>query len=180
MTRPRVLLDACVLVPATTRGLLLGAAEAGFFTPLWSPMILAEWSHAARRYSEAMGAQAATEQALMTHRFPEASVPPLPNPEVTLPDRDDEHVLASAVAGQADELLTANISDFPIRVLAAFDILRRHPDEFLLELAQAHPAAMTKIAQNVLMSLPDGQDARRVFKKSGLNRFAKHMSAKLG
>ena len=41
----RVLLDACVLVPATTRGLLLGAAEAGMFTPLWSQKILDEWKH---------------------------------------------------------------------------------------------------------------------------------------
>jgi hypothetical protein len=46
---PRALLDACVLYPDILRRLLLGAADAGLFVPVWSERVLDEWSRAAAR-----------------------------------------------------------------------------------------------------------------------------------
>jgi hypothetical protein len=43
----RVFLDACVLFPAVVRAIVLGAAEAGIYTPLWSARVLEEWRRAA-------------------------------------------------------------------------------------------------------------------------------------
>lgn len=48
---------------------------------------------------------------------------------VGLPDLDDEHVLAGALAADADLLLTANLADFPGELLAAHGLDVLPPDE---------------------------------------------------
>lgn len=170
----RVLLDACVMVPATTRGLLLGAARQGWFVPLWSARILEEWGHAAARHGRA--AEARVSQALIRDRFPEALIDLPPRDDLWLPDPDDIHVLAAAIAGRADELLTANTGDFPQRILGGHGLIRRHPDEFLLELARLHEQEMAGLVSEVLQSLPGDLRPRKALQKSGLNRFAKFIA----
>lgn len=51
-----------------------------------------------------------------------------------LPDADDRHVLAAAIAGQADVLVTCNLRDFPKSALDPHGIVAQHPDEFIHEL----------------------------------------------
>ena len=53
---------------------------------------------------------------------------------LSLPDPDDRHVLAAAIAGGADTLVTLNRADFPTRTLARHGVLLREPDGFLVEL----------------------------------------------
>jgi len=56
-----------------------------------------------------------------------------------LPDPNDRHVLAAAIRGRANVIVTANLRHFPAKVLRQFGIVPQHPDEFilyLLELAQ--------------------------------------------
>jgi hypothetical protein len=60
-------------------------------------------------------------------------------PSLTLPDPDDRHVLAAAIIGRCDVIVTQNLKDFPDAVLACYGIDVQHPDEFLcnhLNLAQ--------------------------------------------
>ena len=50
------------------------------------------------------------------------------------------HVLAAAIRGQADVIVTFNIKDFPENELSKYSIQTQHPDDFvsdLLSLAQA-------------------------------------------
>jgi hypothetical protein len=51
---------------------------------------------------------------------------------LTLPDKDDRHVLAAAIKTGAQVIVTCNIGDFPKEYLAEFDIEAQHPDEFLM------------------------------------------------
>ena len=44
---PRILIDACVLYPTVMREVVMGAAKAGLFRPVWSERILEEWARAA-------------------------------------------------------------------------------------------------------------------------------------
>lgn len=48
-----------------------------------------------------------------------------------LPDPDDRHILAAAVKGQSDVIVTYNQKDFPSEALLSFDIIVQHPDDFL-------------------------------------------------
>lgn len=131
---PRALLDACVLFPTVLRQILIGAAA--LYTPLWSPRILEEWARAAAR--EGVEPVARGEIALLRARFPAAEVTPGDTTALDLPDPGDLHVLAAAIAGRADLIVTLNLRDFPARALGPIRAV--HPDDFLMDLWLSHPA----------------------------------------
>lgn len=58
---------------------------------------------------------------------------------LTLPDPDDRHVLAAAIVGQADIIVTRNLRDFPDDALAPYNIEAQHPDEFIRHLLDLAP-----------------------------------------
>jgi predicted nucleic acid-binding protein len=140
----RVLIDACVLYPTVLREIVLGLAEKGEFTPLWSERLLEEWARAAARRGAGDEVVARGEIALLRARWPEAEVmaSPATLARLWLPDADDIHVLAAAVDGSADLLLTLNTRDFPRRELDAEAILLRHPDDFLMDALTRSPAGV--------------------------------------
>ncbi len=144
---PRLLLDACVLVPPVLRECLLRVAGAGYFRPLWSARILGEWARAAARRGEpADGAIAAAVAA-----FPAAMVAPAPGIEARLhlPDPGDVHVLAAAIAGHAEAIVTWNAADFPRGTLAAEGLARRDPDGLMWEIRSGDPAGVDALLEAV-------------------------------
>ena len=116
----RAVLDACVLYPPTLRDLLLGVAAKGLYEPQWSDRILREWVLATAKLGPVAQAMAEGDAALARAAFPRASVREQPNIEarLSLPDPDDVHVLAVAIGGHADAIVTFNAVDFPRPVLA--------------------------------------------------------------
>ncbi len=178
----KVLLDACVLFPTVLREMLLGAAAAGGYDPLWSPRILEEWARATRRLPEGAEAIARAEIAAMRARWPEAEIDPPPDlaGTLSLPDPDDRHVLATALAGGAEAILTLNRADFPPRTLARHGVMLRQPDEFLLDLRAggldlAAVAARVRARAEAASGRP--QQLRPLLKRAGLPRTAKALAA---
>lgn len=51
---------------------------------------------------------------------------------VELPDPNDRHVLAAAIRGRADVIVTENVRDFPATVLSPLGLEAVRLDEFLL------------------------------------------------
>ena len=147
----RVLLDACVLFPTVLREVLLGVAEEGAYDPLWSERILEEWARAVAGKLPGQEGIARAEIALLRDRWPTASVEvdPAVEARLNLPDPADNHVLAAAIAGQAEVLVTLNLSDFPTRHLAAEGVLRLDPDHFLLGLWQDQPDLVAGVCGRV-------------------------------
>ncbi|MEO0485023.1 MAG: PIN domain-containing protein [Pseudomonadota bacterium] len=140
----KVLLDACVLYPTVQREILLKTARAGAYQPLWSERILEEWRRAAARLGPVAAAQADGEVAFIRSMWPDAAVAPRAGDEARLwlPDPNDVHVLASAIAGSAEVLLTENAKDFPRGTLHEEGIRRDTPDHFLTSLLVSYPAAV--------------------------------------
>ena len=55
-------------------------------------------------------------------------------PDLTLPDPGDRHVLAAAITGSANVIVTFNLRHFPKDILASYGIEAQHPDEFIRHL----------------------------------------------
>jgi predicted nucleic acid-binding protein len=147
----KAVLDACVLYPTVLRELLQGAGAAGLYQPVFSERILKEWVLATAKLGPEVPALAAVEAAALRAAFPRALVPAHPEIEarLVLPDPNDLHVLATAIASGADAIVTFNAQDFPGHVLAGEGITRRDPDGFLWELQSRDPEAMASIVEAV-------------------------------
>jgi hypothetical protein len=57
----------------------------------------------------------------------------------------DRHVLAAAVKGNCEVVLTYNLKDFPEEVLQPLDLYTRHPDEFLIDLYTHKPEVVVQV-----------------------------------
>lgn len=173
----KAFLDACVIFPSVVREMLIGAAKSGLYTPCWSPRVLEEWARAARRHG--VEGEARVEIALLTDRFPAASVAPIARDmgRLHLPDPDDIHVLASAIAASADVLITLNAKDFPRHTLNEEGLFRQDPDGFLHGLFSEDPAALTAVADEVFarsQTMGQGPETpAALLKKARLSRLAK-------
>ncbi|GGH56246.1 PIN domain-containing protein [Frigidibacter albus] len=178
----RAVLDACVLYPTVLREVMLGLAGRGLYTPLWSPRLLEEWARAAARLGPGQEVVARGEAVAAALRFPGASVEFAPGADLALdlPDADDRHVLAAAIAADADAIITLNLRDFPSWALAPKGLRAVHPDEFLLDLWRAHPAAVAAVVEAVRAEAErlsaEPQPLRALMKRARLPRLGKALA----
>lgn len=68
-------------------------------------------------------------------------------PVLHLPDPDDRRVLAAAIRGRADVIVTMNLKDFPAEILAPLGMEAQHPDEFVMNLLGLAPGTVLAAAQ---------------------------------
>jgi predicted nucleic acid-binding protein len=180
MAPPRVLLDANVLVPSVLRETLLGAAAAGAFVPLWSARILKEWARATRRLPEGAEAVARAEIAALRVAWPAAEIPRDADLEalLALPDPHDVHVLAAAITGGADVILTCDRAGFPGRTLARHGLIARRPDGFLCEIHGERDLGPVVAAVQARAEAASGRprSLRPMLKRAGLPRLGKALA----
>ena len=124
-----------------------GALSAGVFRPHPARMGAGDGQAWPRRAGDCRGRGGHA----CARPFPRALVREQPEIEarLMLPDPNDLHVLATAIASGADAIVTFNAQDFPGHVLAAEGITRRDPDGFLWELQSRHPDVMARIVEAV-------------------------------
>ncbi len=116
MAGPTALLDANVLYPAGLRDLLLRLADRYLFAPLWSADIHAEWMRSLLAGRPDIDASVLDRpREVMDDHFPDALVDGYEDiaAGLDLPDPDDHHVLAAAIHGRANVIVTRNLRDFP-------------------------------------------------------------------
>ena len=133
------LLDACVLHPWALCQLQLLIAEHGLFRPVWSGQILEETKRSIiRAHPEIEEERISKRIAAMRFAFEDAEVSDaqvrarLAAVPESVPDHD-RHVVAAALAGRADVIVTANIRHFSGPDLAELGIMVESPDDFLVD-----------------------------------------------
>ncbi len=131
--RYTALLDACVLFPVAVCDSLMSVAATGLYAPKWTQRIEDEWTRSLEQKSGRPPGSYNVKRDAMRDAAPDWEVSEQAWMRIAkLPDSDDVHVLAAAIAGHADCIVTANLNDFPEDALAPFGIQVIHPDEFLI------------------------------------------------
>lgn len=143
-------LDANVLYPLPLRDTLLRIAETELYDPYWSERILDEVARNLILDGRATEDQAARLAAAMDGAFDGAAVPEDAiariEPAMTN-DPKDRHVLAAAVASEAQAIVTFNLKDFPAEACEPFAIEPIHPDDFLLDLYELSRSVVSEVVE---------------------------------
>ena len=175
----KLLFDTCTLFPNIMREMLLGSVEIAGSTPVWSERILEEWALAARKLGPTGETQARGEIALLRSQWPEAETTWLRSLEerLWLPDMNDRHVLAAAIASSADLIVTLNMQDFPRATLREEGVDRIDPDTLMLQFFDDHAPEMKAFAEELTAQAIalSGQswDTAALLKKARRPRLAK-------
>jgi len=144
------LFDACVLYPAPLRDLLLQLATTGLFRAKWSDQIHEEWIAAVLEQRKDLKREQLerTRQLMDAHAYDslvtgyETLISGL-----VMPDADDRYVLAAAIRGRADVIVTFNLKHFPSAAVEPYEIEIQHPDEFIGNLTDLIPQAVCAVAK---------------------------------
>lgn len=150
MSTYTVILDACVLYPAPLRSYLLYLAQTGLYRARWSNFIHDEWIRNALKNNPNLHPEALVRtRALMDKHAVSPLVlgfEQLIN-SIDLPDKNDRHVVAAAIVGQAEGIITFNLKDFPDEPLAEFGLSAIHPDIFLSDMFELNQSVVVGAAQ---------------------------------
>ncbi len=134
--RYTALLDACVLYPLAIADSLISLAAAGLYAAKWTTAIEDEWIRNLELQRPDLAGKLGYRRDQMRLAVVDWEVPEPAWSAVTgnlhLPDPGDVHVLAAAIAGHVDCIVTANLKDFPSDALAPFGLTALHPDDFIV------------------------------------------------
>ena len=151
-----VLYDACVLFPAPLRDLLMRLALRDLFRARWTQRIHEEWIRNACHKRPTLNRTSLEHvAALMNQAVLDCLIEgyePLMS-GLTLPDENDRHVLAAAIKGQAEVIVTFNLKDFPPKFLMTFGIQAQHPDNFISQLIDLKPSEVLAAAKQQRLAL---------------------------
>ena len=130
------LLDACVLYPMAMTDALMSLATTGLFAAKWSTAIEEEWIGALEANRPDLKGRLGVRRDQIRLAVPDWEVPAVAwralSPCLELPDAKDVHVLAAAIAGHADCIVTANLKHFPRDRVDPYGIEVIHPDTFII------------------------------------------------
>jgi len=146
------LLDANVLYPAPMRDLLLQLAVTDLCKAKWTDDIHREWIDALLS-NEPHRNRAALERTrnLMNQAVRDCLVTGYEAliPALDLPDANDRHILAAAIVGRCDVIVTQNLKHFPNAALGPYGIEAQHPDDFLCHHLSLAPGIFCSAVQKV-------------------------------
>jgi predicted nucleic acid-binding protein len=183
MTTYTVFFDACVMYPAPLRSYLMYLANTGLFSARWSDQVHDEWMRNLLKNNIDVDIEKLKRtKDLMNKHVPDCLVEgyePL-IAGITLPDADDRHVVAAAIKGQAEAIITFNLKDFPVETLEPLGLVAIHPDEFLCDMFELNPSNCVKAAQQQRQSLKNPPMAATEFltclQKQRLPRFTSKLT----
>lgn len=117
------------------RDILLTMAHHGLFRAVWTADIVGEWSRNVVANHETTQDKVDRTVGIMMTAFEDCWIDhhqTLIAGIEGLPDADDRHVVAAALAGGAQQIVTNNLKDFPAGVLENYELEAIDPDTFLV------------------------------------------------
>jgi predicted nucleic acid-binding protein len=175
--RYTAILDANVMYPVNVFDILAQFCIEGLFTAKWSKEIDDEWTR-----NLIVNRPDVSQDQIYKRRDRQRIA--LPDWEVErenyqplidaldLPDANDRHVLAAAIAGHADSIVTFNIKHFPNDVLEQYDIEAIHPDDFICHQLDLIPYQALTAIKHIRLRLKKppytAQELLDSYEKSGL------------
>jgi predicted nucleic acid-binding protein len=145
-------LDACVIYPAGLRDLLLCLGEEGAYRARWTEQIQQEWiSSLLRNRPDLTRERLQVTIDSMNEAIEDGLIENYAYliDSLALPDPKDRHVLAAAIVGHAEAIITYNLKDFPADVLAAHRVEVLHPDDFLIAQYDLTPIAFLNVVKSI-------------------------------
>ena len=177
MPKLTAILDACVLYPAPLRDLLMQLSVTDLFQARWTEDIHAEWiGNLLENRPDLRQSKLEHTRDLMNQNVRDCLVTDYHDliPSLTLPDPEDRHVLAAAIAARADIIVTFNLKDFPASALTSYKIEAQHPDEFIMRLLDLSPETVFLAVQRQRQSLRQPpksvEDLLETLQRQGLAR----------
>jgi predicted nucleic acid-binding protein len=147
---PTVLYDACVLYPAPLRDFLIELATANLFQARWTNAIHDEWiRNLLINRPDLKLEQLQRTRQLMDRSVMDCMIKGYEHliPAISLPDRDDRHIVAAAIHAKADTIVTLNLKDFPEAELSKYNLDAIHPDEFISRQFELNASSVVIAAQ---------------------------------
>ena len=175
----KLLLDACVLYPTVIRNLLISVSGEQKWDLIWTEQIFEEWRRASKKINLEAKAQTEAEIAILKSKYPKSMVNDYEKqiPKLYLPDKNDVHVLAAAIEGNANNIVTLNLRDFPNYELKKYGIRAVHPDELLYREALDNFNLIAGFVVSILNDFNKNNANKlseyRLLKKAKLNRLSK-------
>lgn len=174
--RYTALLDACVLFPAPVADALVSLHVAGLYTARWTSRIDQEWIRGVLRERPELEGKLTRRRDAMRAAVPDWEVSAESYealmPCLDLPDKDDVHVLAAAIAGHADCIVTANLKDFPEVAMDRHGLEVIHPDDFIVFQLDLDPypalAAFKEMRARLRNPALDAEEFIRALERSAL------------
>ncbi len=141
----------CALPDGDARSGVVGWRRRAWSNRFGRERIPGEWSRAAAKLGPQAQVPADAEIAMVSAHWPKAKADTdaFLDGSTAGPDASDIHVLAAAIAGHADVILTVNAKDFPRNILAEEGVSRSDPDAFLLGLHASAPEAVSDAVSKV-------------------------------
>jgi predicted nucleic acid-binding protein len=134
--RYTAVLDACVLYQLAIADSLMSIAVTGLFVAKWTTKIEEEWIGSLENDRPDLKGRLGSRRDDMREAVPDWEISEAAWISIAgslkLPDPNDVHVLAAAIAGHADCIVTRNHQDFPGSILAAHGINVIDPDQFIV------------------------------------------------
>lgn len=148
--------DADVLYGSQLRNFMMHLAMMGLFRAKWSDGVHEEWmTRLLRNRPDLTREKLERTRMLMDKHAEDALVTGYEDliQGLRLPDPDDRHVLAAAIRGRVDVIVTRNMRHFPDDALKPFGIVAQHPNEFVVHLLDLAPGLVIEAARRHRESL---------------------------
>jgi hypothetical protein len=180
------ILDANVLYPNTLRNLLLSLASDGLYHVKWTTEITQEWSRnlVADRPDIASKIDRLVELVNLSVQDCLVEGYEYIIPTIELPDLNDRHVVAAAVVGHADAIVTFNLKDFPAELIDKFGVDVQHSDDFLMNQLQLRQFDALEVMRKVRGRYRNPQLSAKEFielvSRNGLPQTAQYLQTHMG